>query len=454
MSNMQRLQALTLLAAGLIATSAHAQVVISQVYGGGGNSSAPYNHDFVELFNAGNAAFDLSGHSIQYASATGTGNFGSSDSQLVALPAISLQPGQYFLVELAGGSTGADLPAADASGSINMSGSAGKVALAQGTDTLGCNGGSAVCSPEQTARILDLVGFGSAKVVEGSAAPATSNTVSAQRKNGGCTDSDNNAADFSTGAPVPRGTGSAFNVCSDAPPPPPPPPPPPAGTNVTIPEIEGNGLGSPLALGTPIVTEGVVTAVRSNGYFIQSAPGEQDNDPATSEGVFVFTGSAAPSGAVVGNRLRVTAKVSSYSRTPNGYPLTQLGSSSLEVLATGQLLPAPVVLGQSDLSASNSPGYLGRYLGMRVQMPMAQVINPTNEYGDLYVDLPGTPRPVREPGIGMLDAVPLPAGNAIPHFDLNPERLRVESTGLVGGTPLFVDDGTEVDGMSGVMYYD
>jgi len=44
--------------------------VISQIYGGGGNSGAAFQNDFVELFNPGTVSFDLTGWSIQYASAT------------------------------------------------------------------------------------------------------------------------------------------------------------------------------------------------------------------------------------------------------------------------------------------------------------------------------------------------------------------------------------------------
>ncbi|MFZ1795449.1 MAG: lamin tail domain-containing protein, partial [Dokdonella sp.] len=60
------LMASLLLAAG--ATNAHAAVVISQVYGGGGNSGSTYTHDFIELFNAGSTAQDLTGWTVQYAS--------------------------------------------------------------------------------------------------------------------------------------------------------------------------------------------------------------------------------------------------------------------------------------------------------------------------------------------------------------------------------------------------
>jgi hypothetical protein len=43
-------------------------IVISQLYGAGGNSGATYRNDFIELFNAGGSAVDVSAWSVQYAS--------------------------------------------------------------------------------------------------------------------------------------------------------------------------------------------------------------------------------------------------------------------------------------------------------------------------------------------------------------------------------------------------
>ncbi len=54
---------LTALLAGLALTppnivqAVSANLVISQVYGGGGNTGAQYTHDFVELFNRGSSVF-------------------------------------------------------------------------------------------------------------------------------------------------------------------------------------------------------------------------------------------------------------------------------------------------------------------------------------------------------------------------------------------------------------
>jgi uncharacterized protein len=190
---------------------------ISQVYGGGGNSGAPYTHDFIEIFNAGDVPISLDGLSLQYASATGTGSFGGTATQLTELPEFSLQPGQYFLVqEAAGAGNGVPLPAPDHidPSPIAMAAGSGKVALVTGDTSLGCNGGSTPCDADQLARIIDLVGYGTANFYEGSAAaPTLSNTTAAFRADGGCTDTDDNAADFTVGAPAPRNSASPINIC-------------------------------------------------------------------------------------------------------------------------------------------------------------------------------------------------------------------------------------------------
>jgi len=196
-------------------------IVISQVFGGGGNSGALYTHDFIELFNASQTTVSLAGLSLQYASATGTGHFGANANQLTELSG-SLEAGQYFLVQQAAGAgNGVPLPTPDfVDGTpIQMAMTSGKVALVDGTASLGCNGGSTHCSAEQLARILDLVGYGIADFFEGAgAAPSLSSTTAAFRANGGCTDTNNNAADFAAGTPSPRNSSSPLNVCAAPPP--------------------------------------------------------------------------------------------------------------------------------------------------------------------------------------------------------------------------------------------
>ena len=97
----RRFLAAALLALPAAASAASPDLVVSQVYGAGGNSGASYSHDFVELFNRGQADVSLGDKSIQYASATGTGNFGTA-AQITELPALTLRPGEYLLVQEGG----------------------------------------------------------------------------------------------------------------------------------------------------------------------------------------------------------------------------------------------------------------------------------------------------------------------------------------------------------------
>ncbi|HEX2234177.1 MAG TPA: lamin tail domain-containing protein, partial [Thermoleophilaceae bacterium] len=120
-------------------------VVISQVYGGGGNTGAQFKNDYVELFNRGSTAVDLTGWSVQYASATG-------NTWTVANLTGTIAPGRYYLVvQGAGAGAGADLPAADAVGTAMMSANNGKVALVTSTSALTC-GASADCLPNANIR--------------------------------------------------------------------------------------------------------------------------------------------------------------------------------------------------------------------------------------------------------------------------------------------------------------
>jgi len=166
-------------------------IVISQVYGGGGNSGATLKNDFIELYNGTVADIPLAGWSVQYASSAG------SSWQVTALSG-TLQSGHYYLVQEAQGAGGSlPLPTPDAAGTIAMAAGSGKVALVSSTTAL-----SGTCPTA----VVDFVGFGSsANCFEGSGpTPTLTNTTAALRKDGGRQDTDQNGADFATGAPAPR----------------------------------------------------------------------------------------------------------------------------------------------------------------------------------------------------------------------------------------------------------
>ncbi len=293
-------------------------VVIDEVYGGGGNSGAPLNQDFVELHNPTDAPVSLDGWSVQYASAAGTWANGAQTNLTGVIP-----PGGSFLVGQAFGGNRSlpALPEPDVQGTIAMSGSGAKVALVSSTARLTCSG--AACA--DVADVVDLVGWGtSATTFLGSGpAPGTTNATSVARVDHANTV--DNAADFVTGAPTPANSGAAGEE-------PDPDPTPGPGDVVPIAEIQGTGAASPLA-GRTVTTRGVVTATYPTGGFdglylqTEGTGGDPaaDATPGASDGVFVYSRAAA--GAVeIGDHVQVTGSVSEY------YGLTQVRATTWTVL--------------------------------------------------------------------------------------------------------------------------
>lgn len=445
MTHSPKLLAALIASIALPATALAGPVVISQIYGAGGNVGASYNGDYVELFNAGNAGVSLGGLSVQYASATGTGNFGAN--AVVVLPAVTLLPGQYFLVRQATGANGLPLPSGDALGTVAMAATAGKVALVNSTSGLACNGGSTPCSGAQQALILDLVGYGTANFFEGAAAPAPSATNAIFRAAGGCTDTNSNSADFTAAAALPRNTANPLNSCGGAPVNAPIVPNCPTtltvdqglggsvvlsatdsdsvvnavlitsapvagitlgsvtaagadggvasvalqvagsvvagnhpvtvrfdnneaqnatcsvnvsvGATTPIPQIQGSGATSPL-VGETVRAIGIVTRLLNNGFYLQDEAG--DGDPATSDGILVFTNSAPT--VAVGDRVRASGTVAEFAPAgaPAGYrPVTEIIGLNISVLGTGfSIAPTVITLPEA------TEGDLERYEGMLV----------------------------------------------------------------------------------------
>lgn len=249
MDNRITLRAIALAAVMACQPAFAADVVISQMYGAGGNSGATLRYDYVELFNRGSSTVAVGGWTIQYASASGT-SWGKAE-----LPAgTSIDPGKYFLVKLASSNTavGTDVPADFYSASVNMSGASGKVALVNNNTAL-------TGAQPSSAAIQDVVGYGTANFFETAAAPAMSATTSLLRANGGCTDANNNATDFTAVAPAFRSAASPANACNNGPAPQPIVPVCPASATLAY------GVGGSIAL-TASDVDGIV-----NGAMITSA---------------------------------------------------------------------------------------------------------------------------------------------------------------------------------------
>ncbi len=206
------LLAVGLLVAAPAAQSASPDLVVSQLFAGGGNSGAPFTNDFVELFNRGATNVNVSGWTLQYASAAGT------SWQATALSG-SIQPGRYYLVQFASAAAvGSPLPTPDAIGATNLAASGGKVALVRDSTLLTCGASAGSCAGSSS--VADLIGYGSAADYEGAgAAPTINNTTAATRASGGCADTDDNASDFSSASPSPRNSSTPAASCGAQPPP-------------------------------------------------------------------------------------------------------------------------------------------------------------------------------------------------------------------------------------------
>lgn len=194
-------------AAASASGSGSGSVVISEVFAAGGNSGAAYVNDYVELFNRGAGAVTIDGWSLQYASAS------STTWQATALSGTIPAGGRYLVQLASGGTNGAALPAADATGTSNLAVTGGKVALVDDATALSCGSSPGSCSA--VGAVEDLVGYGGASDYEGSgAAPAPSATTALARAGGGCTDADDNVADFSAAAPNPLNSTAPTVACS------------------------------------------------------------------------------------------------------------------------------------------------------------------------------------------------------------------------------------------------
>ncbi|WP_432112560.1 endonuclease/exonuclease/phosphatase family protein [Streptomyces sp. YPW6] len=459
--------AVTALPAAQAAPSATA--VISEVYGGGGNSGATLTRDFVELANAGSASFEVDGLSVQYL--PGSPSAGSL-WQVSPLSGAIAPGGRYLVAQATGAGGTVALPAPDATGTVAMGAGSGTVALVSGTSPLTCKT-AADCAADT--RIVDLVGYGSAVVREGSGpVPGASATASVARA-ASLADTDDNAADLAAGAPTP--VNSKGETSGGGQPPEEPGPTEPG--DVRIHDIQGTTRVSPLAGAAVTGVPGVVTGVRtsgSRGFWIQeTAP---DGDPRTSEGLFVYTGSTAPA-VKAGDMVLVSGKVAEYYPGSATQSITQITGPRVTVLSSGNALPAPVVLDARSVPGRYVPTADGgsidplplepkRYAldlyesleGLRVQIADTRVTGATTKYDEIWVTVKPKENPTRRGGTlyasyedqntGRLKVMSLDPAQPVPAANVG-DVLKGRTTGVLdyasyGGYNLQATElGTHVD---------
>ncbi len=373
-------------------------VVVSAVYGGGGNAGATIKNDFIELANLTGSPVSVDGWSVQYASAAGV------VFQMTNLSGSIPANGRYLIKQAAGASGTLDLPTPDATGSIPMSGTSGVVALVTAQIPLvGCG---TLCATAPN--VKDLIGYGATANVETLAAPGLTNTT-ANARSGAMVDTDNNSVDFSSGVPSATNTAGVTVRADDG-------PTDPTPGSVRIHDLQGSGRISPIVGQNVTNVPGIVTATRtfgnSRGFWFQDP--SPDADPLTSEGTFVFMGQNSPT-VVAGDSVLVSGRVTEFRPATGAQTLTEIGGTVSTVKLTGgNALPVPVTVtlphpftksGALEAQPLEPTSYVLDWFeineGMRATINQStRLISPVNTaFNELWVTLKPTQNPTPRGGV-------------------------------------------------------
>jgi uncharacterized protein len=361
--------------------------------------------EFVEVKNISSSSINLDTFTVELVNGTGGG---ATVYQVIDLPSVSLAAGDYFVV------------CANATTTANCD-------LDVAPDTnLVQNGAPDAVGVRDGATLVDTVSYEGdtgAPYTEGSGAGLDDNPDTAVKGLSRCpdgADTDQNNVDFLY-ADITPGAG---NDC-------------PSVTPAAIHEIQGASHISPLA-GENVVTEGIVTVTRSNGFWLQDP--NPDADYATSEGLFVFT-SAAPS-VLVGDDASVTGTVAEFrpgGSSSTNLTTTELTSPTIEVSSSGNPLPAPTVIGtggrvppteviEDDASGSvetsgvfdpsqDGIDFYESLESMRVQVNDPVAVGPTNAFGEI---------PIVGDDSAQAGIDTVRGGVVIRPEDFNPERIHLD----------------------------
>lgn len=232
---------------------------------------------------------------------------------------------------------------------------------------------------------------------------------------------------------------------------------------LSIAAVQGDKGSSPVD-GQVVRVTGVVTAILKKGFYIQTPDDQADKDPKTSEGIYVF-GENSVGMVSAGDLVQVDGTVTEFRpRTERIFlSITEITKPTVKVMSKSNPLPAPIALTSTDLDPKGKLDQMERFEGMRVKGDFVAV-GPTGGFtnektgisgsnGVFFAVLQGTPRPFREPGLGILQIIVDKLPNTIPAFDMNPEILRIDSTQQDGAKAIDVTSGATLDGLTGVIDY-
>ncbi|WP_022977413.1 PKD domain-containing protein [Nevskia ramosa] len=251
-------------------------------------------------------------------------------------------------------------------------------------------------------------------------------------------------------------------------------PPPTVGARIY--QIQGAQHRSPMVNMAVSNVPGIVTARAANGFYMQD--GDGDGNPATSDGIFVFTSTAPPVAAAVGAQVLVSGTVSEFrpGNDAENLTVTQIGSPTVtpyvgNALFTNTVI-TPTILGNggrippTDIIDNDSLGNVetsGTSLfdpaqdgldfdesleGMLVQVNNARATGPRNSFGEVWVLGDNGSNATGVTARGGVALVERATG-----IDYNPERIQLDD-GLNGITmPAGINTGDSLGTVTGVISY-
>jgi len=291
-----------------------AQIIINEV---DADTPGVDSLEFVELYDGGTGNTDLSGLVIVFFNGSDDASYQAFD-----LDGFSTDANGFFLL---GNSAVTPTPSII----FNNNG------IQNGADAIALYTGDATDFPNDTPvttnNLIDAVVYDTNDNDDAGLLPLL-NAGQPQVNEDGAGDKDNHSNQR-----IPNGSGGARNTNSYSQFPPTPGTPNEGsgqGQKVELFEIQGAGLVSPLENETVVTDSNVVTAMTADGFFMQTPENRSDGDPATSDGIFVFT-NLTPAVAV-GDLVNVTGRVVEFSE------LTAISDTlTIEIVSSGNPLPAP-----------------------------------------------------------------------------------------------------------------
>jgi predicted extracellular nuclease len=361
--------------------------------------------EFIEIKNRGTEAGDLSTLSLELINGNGGAVYAS-----VTLPAVDLNPGDYFVVCIdAATVANCDL---EAFSSIQ-------------------NGSPDAVAITSSGIVLDAVSYEgdtAAPYTEGSGAGLADSGLSGQdfksisRLPDGV-DSNRNNLDLQSSCISPGAANTSISSGCTA-----------LGPVLAIHDLQGSGLQTPYA-GQALGSNGnVVTALSADGFFMQATHADYDADPDTSEGIFVFTG-AVPA-VSVGDVVDVFGTVVEF------FDFTEINATSVQVTGSAALPDAVILDANTPSPDPMSPSCSIEFEcieSMLVQITGGTVTGPNQRFGsdvlaEVYITAAGE-RTFREPGLEFPGLPGLPEWDGNPEvFELDPNKLGLPNQAILAGS--------------------